>query len=67
MTSYSLNGEDKALNAAQSVDDMLQQNGYGDMLVAVAINGVFVPRSSYGETMLQAGDTVDIVAPMQGG
>jgi len=34
---------------------------------AVAINMTFVLNSEYAQTMLQSGDKVEIVTPMQGG
>lgn len=34
---------------------------------AIAINTLFVPRSSYTETILKNGDRIDLVVPMQGG
>lgn len=41
--------------------------GFADSKIAVAVNGEFVPRSSYSEYCLQAGDEVDIVKPVGGG
>lgn len=35
--------------------------------VATALNGDFVPRSQRANTLLQEGDRVEVVAPMQGG
>jgi len=34
---------------------------------AVAVNQVFVPRSEYASTVLQEGDRVELLVPMQGG
>ena len=34
---------------------------------AIAINTIFVPRSSYTDTLLENGDRIDLVVPMQGG
>ena len=62
-----VNGEERALTKALDITTFLDEAGYGDMLVAVAVNGAFVPRGTYSETMLQNGDSVEIVAPMQGG
>ncbi len=50
-----------------SLADLLEQTGRGDMLVAVARNHTFIPKAQYGQTVLQEGDSVEIVAPMQGG
>jgi sulfur carrier protein len=35
--------------------------------IAVAVNGVVVPRCNWVNTILSPGDTVDIVKPFQGG
>jgi sulfur carrier protein len=35
--------------------------------IAVALNGAVVPRATWGETRLRAGDTVEIVLARQGG
>jgi sulfur carrier protein len=35
--------------------------------IAVALNGAVVPRVTWGETRLRAGDTVEIVLARQGG
>lgn len=34
---------------------------------AVAINTRFVPRSTYAQTSLQAGDRVEVITPVTGG
>jgi len=34
---------------------------------AVALNGDFIPRSHYAERQVEAGDCIDIVAPIVGG
>ncbi|MBE0369701.1 sulfur carrier protein ThiS [Pseudoalteromonas aurantia] len=34
---------------------------------AVAVNGEFVPRSHCAEMVLKAGDSIDLLSPIQGG
>lgn len=34
---------------------------------SVAVNALFVPKSSYGDKVLKADDKVDIVSPVFGG
>jgi sulfur carrier protein len=41
--------------------------GYGEAVVATALNGEFVPVSSRNEARLTEGDRLEILAPMQGG
>lgn len=62
-----LNGKPLTLSAPLSIADFLLQQNYGDMKVAVAINAEFSPKSTHSKTMLQDGDEIEIVAPMQGG
>jgi sulfur carrier protein len=45
----------------------LQDLGYGDSVVATALNGEFVPTGSRPNVCLADGDRVEVVAPMQGG
>jgi sulfur carrier protein len=35
--------------------------------VATALNGDFVPKSSRKITLIQNGDTIEIIAPLEGG
>lgn len=62
-----INGNPKNLPAPLDIAALLSEGGYEGKLVAVARNGEFVPRQSYGETILEDGDEIEIVAPMQGG
>lgn len=62
-----INGQKKTFTAPLDLRGCLEQEGYGDMLVAVARNGTFVSKSNYGATELDDGDEIEIVAPMQGG
>ncbi len=62
-----VNGQTKTLTSNCPISEYLNNNGYGDKLVAVAINGSFVPKSLHGDTLINDNDDVEIVAPMQGG
>ena len=62
-----LNGKETITENTPSITAFLGQSGYDGMLVAVAVNGTFVARSLHDETNLADGDSVEIVAPMQGG
>ncbi len=63
----SVNNEKKSLANNVLLSDALQQWGYGESKIAVAINGEFVPRSIYTERELLNGDQIDIVKPVGGG
>lgn len=67
MINISLNNQPHQLSDAMSLRQALQQWGYGDSKIAVAINGEFVPRSTYNERQLNSGDQIDIVKPVGGG
>lgn len=63
----SVNNESVSLPSQTLLSDALQQWGYGESKIAVAINGEFVPRSTYTERELFNGDQIDIVKPVGGG
>jgi sulfur carrier protein len=67
MINISLNNQPQQLEKPTLLSQALQLWGYGDGKIAVAINGEFVPRSTYGERLLNAGDHIDIVKPVGGG
>lgn len=62
-----INGSKKSISGARDIGSVLQAEGYAGKLVAVAHNGEFVPRGDYAHTNLETGDSLEIVAPMQGG
>jgi len=46
---------------------LLEELGYGDAVVATAVNGEFVAAAARTRTQLSEGDRVEVLAPMQGG
>ncbi len=62
-----INGQKKNFAAPLDLQAALEQEGYSDMLVAVARNGTFVAKTDHSATKLNDGDEIEIVAPMQGG
>lgn len=62
-----INGKTKAFKTPISIDEALDIEGYKGKLVAVAVNGNFIPKAQYSVSRLQDGDEIDIVSPMQGG
>jgi sulfur carrier protein len=50
-----------------SLDTALAITGHDQPYCAVAVNKTFVPKSQYPHTVLQKGDSVEVLAPMQGG
>jgi sulfur carrier protein len=45
----------------------LHEFGYGEAVVATALNGEFVPAGSRPGARLAEGDRLEVLAPMQGG
>ena len=52
---------------AKSVEEALEAFGFGGAKVATALNGEFVPVTLRASTMLEEGDRLEVLAPMQGG
>lgn len=67
MIKVSVNGEVKELEENLNVDQMIEALEYKVKGFAVAINTTFVPIAKYDQTIIKEGDTIDILAPVQGG
>jgi len=52
---------------AADVAAALEELGYGETVVATAVNGEFVPARARPATPLAGGDRLEVLAPMQGG
>lgn len=68
----SVNGESASLTDLVTDDErrlarVLAELGYRGKKVAVAVNETFVPRTDWCARVIEAGDRLDIVAPIQGG
>ncbi|MCD2443442.1 sulfur carrier protein ThiS [Agromyces sp. SYSU K20354] len=59
-----LNGEPAAIPPGGTVADFVPAASNG---IAVALNGVVVPRHRHADTRLRDGDEVEIVTAVQGG
>ena len=53
--------------AATELASVLAELGYGDAVVATAVNGDFVAAGARSHTSLADGDRIEVLAPMQGG
>lgn len=67
MIEVSVNGELKQLNEGLNIAQMIQELNYKTKGFAVAVNTTFVAVASYEKTIIEAGDSIDILAPVQGG
>ncbi len=61
-----LNGAPLNSDAA-TLQDLLEQQDLANAKVATAVNGTFVPAGLRKSHVLNDGDSVEILAPMQGG
>ncbi len=62
-----INGVKKTLNDIQTVANLLEQLGYQSNFVAVAVNRTCIKRSDFSGHKIEAGDNIEILAPMAGG
>jgi sulfur carrier protein len=62
-----VNGEVKELEQNLNVGQMIEALEYKVKGFAVAVNTTFVPIAKYDETIINEGDAIDILAPVQGG
>jgi sulfur carrier protein len=62
-----VNGAPAELLDGATVGDLVTQRTEDARRVAVARNGEVVPRSAWGATVLQPGDTVEVLAAVAGG
>lgn len=53
--------------AAPELAATLEELGYGGRIVSTAVNGEFVAVAERARTALANGDSVEVLAPMQGG
>ena len=67
MIKVSVNGEVKELENNLNVSEMIEVLQYKVKGFAVAVNTTFVPIAKYNEIIIKEGDTIDILAPVQGG
>jgi sulfur carrier protein len=62
-----VNGKKTILTQGLNLQQVLDKQGYKNEQVAIALNETFIARSQYQNTLIEANDCIDIVAPMQGG
>ena len=67
MIKISVNGEVKEINEGLNVNELISELEYRTKGFAVAVNTTFVAIATYENTVIYDGDSVDILAPVQGG
>ena len=66
-TAITLNGDPYPLDADTPLTALLERLNMRRMRVAVELNREIVPRASYDETIVRAGDHVEIINFVGGG
>ncbi|MBQ7981749.1 MAG: sulfur carrier protein ThiS [Oscillospiraceae bacterium] len=62
-----VNGEGIENIAGKNITEYLTESGYDIKRVAVELNGDILPKAQYENTVLQDGDSVEIVSFVGGG
>ena len=62
-----VNGVQRSLAVGTTVDDVVCLIAPDTRGIAVAVNGEVVPRSTWAETAVRAGDRVEVLTAAQGG
>lgn len=61
-----VNGDWREMGAVDLATALVEL-GYGEAVVATAVNGEFVPATLRQGARLAEGDRIEVLAPMQGG
>jgi sulfur carrier protein len=62
-----LNGDEQQVSDDLTMSNLVQQLNLGDQRFAIEVNQELVPRSSFDQHQLKAGDRVEIVQAIGGG
>ncbi|QEY50871.1 sulfur carrier protein ThiS [Legionella longbeachae] len=62
-----INNQPLSLDSSCTLHEMLEQKNKCAAHIAIAINNQFIPKSMFCSTILQEGDRIDLITPMQGG
>ena len=62
-----VNGAERSVGCGTTIARLLAAQGAGNKRVAVERNGEIVPKRRHGETVLEAGDRLEVVIAVGGG
>ena len=62
-----INGQFRQLNGPTSIETLLEELGYRNHFVAVALNQQCIPKQNYQDKLVEDQDEIEILAPMAGG
>lgn len=67
MIKVSVNGEIQEIEDNLNINELITALNYKTKGFAIAVNTTFISIKSYETTIINDGDTIDILAPVQGG
>lgn len=67
MITIQFNNQSLELEKNCSLNNMLTSLGYIDTNFAIAVNRKFIHKTDYPNYILQMGDHIEVITPMQGG
>jgi len=62
-----INGQFRDLNEPKTIQSLLEELGYRDHFVAVALNQQCIPLQQFQDKLVKDQDELEILAPMAGG
>lgn len=62
-----VNGKQVESREGETLLELLEEQGFRLAVIAVECNGVILRREAYGETLLHAGDKIEVVSFVGGG
>ncbi len=62
-----VNGKRTEISRAMNVNEIIKELDYKVKGFAVAVNGTFVAIATYENTIIRDNDSIEILAPVQGG
>ncbi len=62
-----VNGKRTSVSSEMNVNELIQELKYKQKGFALALNGTFVAIATYENTMIRDNDSIEILAPVQGG
>jgi len=62
-----VNGKRTAISDEMNVKDIIKELNYTQEGFSLALNGTFVAIATYGITTIRDNDSIEILAPVQGG
>jgi len=62
-----VNGKRTEVSREMNVKEIIKELNYKKKGFAVAVNGTFVAIATYETTMIRDNDSIEILAPVQGG